>query len=103
MLSLKSDEARAVALVTAIQGGDTESLQRLLRDDPNLAAARVVDRGGVSRTLLHVAADWPGHFRNGAQTVVDPGRRWSGRRRARRSSRSPRGAGNRAALGREQR
>jgi hypothetical protein len=70
MLSLKSDEARAVALVTAIQGGDTESLQRLLRDDPDLAAARVVDRGGVSRTLLHVAADWPGHFSNGAQTVA---------------------------------
>ena len=70
MLSLKSDEARAVALVTAIQGGDTESLQRLLRDDPDLAAARVVDRGGVSRTLLHVAADWPGHFPNGAQTVA---------------------------------
>lgn len=70
MLSLPADDVRAVAIVTAIQGGDTETLQQRLRDSPDLAAARIVDPRGVARTLLHVAADWPGHFPNGANTVA---------------------------------
>ena len=70
MLSIQADDARAVALAAAIQGGDVEALQRHLRDNPELATARVVDRQGVSRTLLHMAADWPGHFPNGARTVA---------------------------------
>jgi ankyrin repeat protein len=70
MLSIQADDARAVALTAAIQTGDVESLQQHLRDNPDLATARVVDRRGVSRTLLHLAADWPGHFPNGAQTVA---------------------------------
>ena len=70
MLSIQSDDPRAVALVAAIHSGDVETLQRQLRENPELAAARVVDRRGVSRTLLHVVADWPGHFPNGPRTVA---------------------------------
>jgi uncharacterized protein len=70
MLSLQTDDARAVALVAAIQNGDVETLQRHLSDNPDLATARLVDRRGVSRTLLHIVADWPGHFSNGSRTVA---------------------------------
>ena len=70
MLSLQANDARAVALVAAIQSGDVETLRPLLRDSPEVATARVVDRRGVSRTLLHVVADWPGHFPKGPQTVA---------------------------------
>jgi ankyrin repeat protein len=70
MLSIQADDTRAVALGAAIHGGDVEALQRHLRDNPELATARIVDHRGVSRTLLHLVADWPGHFPNGAQTVA---------------------------------
>jgi hypothetical protein len=70
MLSIQSDDARAVALQAAIHSGDIETLQRHFRDNPDLATARVVDRRGVSRTLLHIVSDWPGHFLNGSQTVA---------------------------------
>lgn len=70
MLSIPAEDVRAVAIVTAIRGGDLESLERHLRDSPDLAAARIVDDRGVARTLLHVAADWPGHFPNGPSTVA---------------------------------
>ncbi len=68
--TLPATDPRAVALVSAIQQGDTAALHRLLRDAPKLAAVRIVDAHDVARTLLHVAADWPGHFPNGAQTVA---------------------------------
>ena len=70
MLSIQADDARSVAVTAAIQGGDVETLKRLLREDSDLATARVVDRRGVSRTLLHVVADWPGHCPNGSQSVA---------------------------------
>src|SRR5688500_15448746 len=70
MLTIQAEDERAVAVITAIQRGDVDTLQRHLRDDPDLATARSVDRRGVARPLLHVAADWPGHFPNGAQTVA---------------------------------
>jgi ankyrin repeat protein len=56
--------------VTAIQSGDVSSLERHLQADPELARCRIVDDRGVARSLLHVAADWPGHFPNGARTVA---------------------------------
>ena len=70
MLSIPADDVRAVAIVTAIQGGDVDALQHNLRDSRELAVARIVDDRGVSRTLLHVVADWPGHFPNGPSTVA---------------------------------
>jgi uncharacterized protein len=70
MLSIPADSELGVALVSAIQRGDVDALQAQLRQHPELAAARVIDERGVSRTLLHVAADWPGHFPNGAATVA---------------------------------
>lgn len=52
--------------VEAIRSGDLEALKRLLGESPDLATAKI----GGSRTLLHVATDWPGHFPNGAATVA---------------------------------
>jgi uncharacterized protein len=63
---LDAGDPLAAALVAAIQAGDVPRLEELLRENPGVAAARI-DR---ARTLLHVAADWPGHFPNGAQTVA---------------------------------
>lgn len=79
MLTINSDDPLAVAVAEAIHAGDVEGLKRLLRDHPGLATARLVGRGGgdegcevdeAARTLLHVAADWPGHFPNGAGIVA---------------------------------
>ena len=75
-MTIRAEEPLAVALVKAIRGGDLESLQRLLGDHPGLAAASILatdrncEKGTASRTLLHVATDWPGHFPNGAATVA---------------------------------
>src|SRR3989442_8768215 len=63
---IDTHEPLAVAVVAAIQSGDLERLQRLLGENPGLATARI----GMSRTLLHVATDWPGHFPNGAATIA---------------------------------
>ena len=65
-------EPLAVAMVEAIRGGDLAGLRRLLADNPGLATARLGDDrpGGMHRSLLHVATDWPGHFPNGAATVA---------------------------------
>lgn len=70
MQDIPADAARAVAIVMAIQQGDAASVERQLQQDPELATARIVDGHGVSRTLLHVVADWPGHFPNGAALVA---------------------------------
>ncbi|MPY89659.1 MAG: ankyrin repeat domain-containing protein [Luteitalea sp.] len=78
MLSIRTGERLAVAVVEAIHTGDVQALKRLLAENPGLATARMggdhVDDacvgGTMSRTLLHVATDWPGHFPNGAATVV---------------------------------
>lgn len=69
-MNIRAENPRAVAVVAAIQTGEVERLRQLLGDNPGLAAARIVDGKGVSRTLLHVVADWPGHFPHGAETVA---------------------------------
>jgi uncharacterized protein len=70
MLSIPIDDERAVAVVKAIREGDVARLRQQLEHTPDLAQARIVDHLGVSRTLLHVLCDWPGHFPNGVQTVA---------------------------------
>jgi hypothetical protein len=57
--------------VRAIQTGNLGALQQLLRDDPDLAIARIGDASpsGMTRTLLHIATDWPGHYPHGVAIV----------------------------------
>jgi uncharacterized protein len=69
MLNIPANDSLAVAVISAIRNGDLEKLERLLDDNPNLATARIVDAQGVSRTLLHIVTDWPGHFPNVAKTI----------------------------------
>jgi hypothetical protein len=70
--TIGTEEPLAVAVVEAIRGGDLPALERLLADHPGLASVRLGDDDpdGMSRTLLHVATDWPGHFPNAARTVA---------------------------------
>jgi uncharacterized protein len=71
------DEMLAIEVVKAIHTGDVLSLKRLLAENPDLVTARIIGRDyvekcnsfGMSRTLLHIVTDWPGHFPNGATTV----------------------------------
>lgn len=71
-MQLDSDDPIATAAIAAIQTGDLPALQRLLADNPGLAAARVVKRGAAAgeRTLLHVATDWPGRFPRVAASIA---------------------------------
>lgn len=66
------DDPRAVAVVAAIRAGDTNRISQLLADHPELATARLgtTGPGGTTRSLLHVATDWPGHYPNGPATVA---------------------------------
>lgn len=72
MSTLHNGHPLAVAVVLAIHTGDLATLRRLLTDHPELATARLgdADPAGMSRTLLHVLTDWPGHFPNGPATVA---------------------------------
>jgi hypothetical protein len=72
MTTISTEDSLAVAVVTAIRTGELTTLRRLLAEHPDLATARLGDDdpGGMSRTLLHVVTDWPGHFPNGAATVA---------------------------------
>jgi ankyrin repeat protein len=81
MLSLTPDDPLAVAVTSAIRSGDIDALSCLLSANPGLATVRI-----GTRTLLHVVADWPGHFPNGAAVVntliaagADPNARHTGR------------------------
>lgn len=52
--------------VKAVKTGDLNALATLLGAHPEFARLRSAD----GRTLLHHAADWPGHFPNGAAVVA---------------------------------
>jgi hypothetical protein len=69
VLEIPDDDPRAVELVLAIRGGDTETARRHLAADPGLVRAGIVDRKGGFLTLLHVVTDWPGYFPHGPEMV----------------------------------
>jgi hypothetical protein len=69
MLRLCSEDPLAISLNEAVRKGDLASLKRLLGEHAGLASGRIV-KAGKSRTALHVATDWPGHFPNGAAVTA---------------------------------
>lgn len=70
MRNIDASDPLATAVTKAIHEGDIGGLERLLAENDRLAKAKIIDARGGSRTLLHIAADWPGHFPNGARTVA---------------------------------
>jgi ankyrin repeat protein len=66
---MPDDHAAAVELRAAVQAGDVETIQRLLREDPALATARLGSKDTGTATPLHLVADWPGYFPNGPRIV----------------------------------
>lgn len=72
MVTMHTEDPVAVAVVTAIHGGDVAALRRQLAENPGLAATRLGDDdpAGMSRALLHVVTDWPGHFPHRAATIA---------------------------------
>jgi hypothetical protein len=65
-LNIDTNHPLADEVTAAIHGGDLDGINRLLADNPGLSTARIVG----SRTMLHMVADWPGHFPNGAAVVT---------------------------------
>ncbi|HEV2372908.1 MAG TPA: ankyrin repeat domain-containing protein [Streptosporangiaceae bacterium] len=65
---IPDDDQVAVELRLAVRAGDVETIRKLLRNDPTLATARLVDKGGGG-TPLHLVAGWPGYFPNGPEIV----------------------------------
>jgi ankyrin repeat protein len=63
--STDDQAAAAAAVVTAIRGGDLQSLRQLIDQRPDLVTARV-----NGRTALHVVTDWPGYYPNGPAVVA---------------------------------
>jgi uncharacterized protein len=72
LITISTEDPVAFAAVAAIRAGDVAALRRLLAENPWLATARLGDDdpGGMSRTLLHAATEWPGHFPDVAATIA---------------------------------
>ena len=64
MMNIAVNDPLGAAVMAAIHGGDLDELERLLIENPHLSTSTINDR-----SLLHVVADWPGHFPNGAAAV----------------------------------
>ncbi len=72
MVTMPADDPVAVAATGVVQRGDLLELRRLLDEHPGLARARIgsEEPGGMSRTLLHAATDWPGHSPDVTMTIA---------------------------------
>ncbi|MEV5978953.1 ankyrin repeat domain-containing protein [Streptomyces sp. NPDC052114] len=84
---LDARDPLAVAVTAAIRAGDVPALRALLGAHPGLAAAGIRQEGEAAgtRSLLHIATDWPGHFPAAPETIAvlvaagaDPGARFVG-------------------------
>ena len=62
-------DPRATAAIEAIHKGDVPRLRQLLADHPGLATA-ALGNTEMTRSLLHVATDWPGHYPNVPQVIA---------------------------------
>lgn len=62
----------ASAVTGAIRGGDVPGLRELLAARPGLAASAIRQDGEAAgtRSLLHIATDWPGHFPEGPEVIA---------------------------------
>jgi len=69
-MEIRTADPLAQALTNAIHAGDVEALRHLLDGDPLISKLRIVDPKGVSRSLLHIAVDWPGHFPRVSQAIA---------------------------------
>ncbi|MEU6182906.1 ankyrin repeat domain-containing protein [Streptomyces coeruleorubidus] len=88
MQTLDSQDPLTVAVTQAIRGGDLPGLRRLLAEHPGLATVRVTEHGEDgkgTRSLLHIATDWPGHYPHGPEVIAalvaagaDPNARFGG-------------------------
>jgi hypothetical protein len=69
---IDTEDARAVAAVKAIHDGDHATLRHLLADHPELARAALgtTRPDSMTRSLLHVATDWAGHYPPVATTIT---------------------------------
>ena len=54
---IPGDDQVAVELRLAVRAGDVGAIQRLLRNNPALASARLVGREGGTGTPLHLVTD----------------------------------------------
>ncbi|WP_163508221.1 ankyrin repeat domain-containing protein [Fodinicola acaciae] len=72
MVTIPVDNPVAAAATAAIHDGRVIDLRRMLAEHPWLAGARVGSDapGAMSRTLLHVATDWPGHYPRVGATIA---------------------------------
>jgi ankyrin repeat protein len=66
---IPDDDRVATELRLAVHAGDVATVQRLLRDHPALATARIGSIDSGTTTPLHLVSDWPGYFPHGPQIV----------------------------------
>lgn len=69
MKTIPEDDLLAQSIVAAIKEGQTDLLNELLAEHPELASLRIQDKSNNKRSLLHIATDWPGHFPNVTETI----------------------------------
>ena len=72
VVALVKGGAATPSLVAAIRAGHSDRLAELLREHPDAPHVQIAEPGcDNTRSLLHVATDWPGHFPNvGASIAV---------------------------------